>query len=295
MQKIKNLAYLLVFSLLLFSCGEYQKVLNKGSIEDQYKMAVKMYESKKYGKALRLFEKVTPAYRGKPQMERVQFMVAQSNFNEKNYSLAGYYFDRFTKNYSKSSKREEAAFLSAYSFKLASPIFSKDPTDTNKALDAFQAFINTYPNSLKIEEANKHYKEIRYKLQQKYFEIAKTYYRTAGYDMRNYKAAIQAFDNLLSDYLGSEFKEEALYYRLKSAHDFVLKSTDRRKKDRIKDAIEAYEKLKRNYPTSKFMEESNGMLATLVKEQKRVDSIIAKIEKEEKDLKEKEEVNSKEK
>ena len=46
MQKIKNLACLLVFSLLLFSCGEYQKVLNKGSIEDQYKMAVKMYEGK---------------------------------------------------------------------------------------------------------------------------------------------------------------------------------------------------------------------------------------------------------
>jgi len=241
-----------------------------------------------------LFEKVTPAYRGKPQMERVQFMVAQSNFNEKNYSIAGYYFDRFTKNYSKSSKKEDAAFLSAYSYKLASPVFSKDPTDTNKALEAFQIFINTYPNSSKIDEANKHYKEIRYKLQQKYFEIAKTYYITSGYDMRNYKAAIQAFDNLLSDYLGSEFKEEALYYRLKAAHDFVLKSTDRRKTNRIKDAIEAYEKLERNYPESKFMEECNEMLATLNKEQKRVDSIIAKVEKSAK-AKEQEEKNTKEK
>lgn len=292
MQKIKNLACLLVFSLLLFSCGEYQKVLNKGSIEDQYKMAVKMYESKKYSKALRLFEKVKPAYRGKPQMERLQFMISQSDFNEKNYSNAGYYFDRFTKNYPKSSKKEEAAFMSAYSYKLASPVFSKDPTDTNKALEAFQSFINTYPNSSKIDEANQHYKEIRYKLQRKYFEIAKTYYTTADYDMRNYKAAIRAFDNLLSDYLGSEFKEEALYYRLKAAHDFVLKSTDRRKIDRIKDAIEAYEKLKRNYPESKFMEESNEMFATLLTEQKRVNSIFAKIEKL---VKEKEEENSKEK
>ena len=292
MQKIKNLACLLVFSLLLFSCGEYQKVLNKGSIEDQYKMAVKMYESKKYSKALRLFEKVKPAYRGKPQMERLQFMISQSDFNEKNYSNAGYYFDRFTKNYPKSSKKEEAAFMSAYSYKLASPVFSKDPTDTNKALEAFQSFINTYPNSSKIDEANQHYKEIRYKLQRKYFEIAKTYYTTADYDMRNYKAAIRAFDNLLSDYLGSEFKEEALYYRLKAAHDFVLKSTDRRKIDRIKDAIEAYEKLKRNYPESKFMEESNEMFATLLTEQKRVNSIFVKIEKL---AKEKEEENSKEK
>ena len=292
MQKIKNLAYLLMLSLLFFSCGEYQKVLNKGDVEDQYKMAVKLYESKKYGKALRLFEKITPAYRGKPQMERVQFMVAQSNFNEKNYSLAGYYFDRFTVNYPKSSKKEEAAFLSAYSFKLASPVFSKDPTDTNKALEAFQSFISTYPDSDKIDEANKHYKEIRLKLQEKYFEIAKTYYTTADYDLRNYKAAIQAFDNLLSDYLGSEFKEEALYYRFKAAHDFVLKSTDRRRLERITDAFEAFEKLERNYPESKFMGDSKVMLSTLQNEQVRVEAIIEKIKAKE-ELVEKE--NSKDK
>ena len=261
-------------SFLLFSCGEYQKVLNKGTVEDQYKMAVKMYEIKKYGKAIRLFEKITPAYRGKPQMERIQFMVAQSNFNEKNYTTAGYFFDRFAKNYPSSSKLEEASFSSALSYKLASPEFSNDPTDTNKALEAFQSFINTFPTSEKIDEANQHYKELRYKLQKKYFEIAKTYYTTADYDMRNYKAAIQAFDNLLSDYLGSEFKEEALLYRLKAAHDFVLKSYDRRKPERIKDALEAHEKLIRNYPESKYLEEAKKIYATLNKEKDRINILI---------------------
>jgi outer membrane protein assembly factor BamD len=276
MQKIKNLAYLFVLSLLLSSCGEYQKVLNKGTSEEQYKMAVKMYEAQNYSKALRLFEKITPVYRGKPQMERIQFMVAQSNFNEKNYSIAGYYFDRFTKNYLKSSKKEEAAFLSAYSYKLASPRFSIDPTDTNKALESFQDFINMYPDSDKIEEANKYYSELRAKLEKKYFEIAKTYYRTADYDLRNYKAAIQAFDNLLEDFLGTKFKEEALYYRLKAAHDFVLKSTDRRKEERIEVAIEAHSKLEKNFPESQFMEDSNLMLATLQEQKTRIDALVAK-------------------
>ena len=274
MKKIKNLMLLAFLSFLLFSCGEYQKVLNKGTVEDQYKMAVKMYEIKKYGKAIRLFEKITPAYRGKPQMERIQFMVAQSNFNEKNYTTAGYFFDRFAKNYPSSSKLEEASFSSALSYKLASPEFSNDPTDTNKALEAFQSFINTFPTSEKIDEANQHYKELRYKLQKKYFEIAKTYYTTADYDMRNYKAAIQAFDNLLSDYLGSEFKEEALLYRLKAAHDFVLKSYDRRKPERIKDALEAHEKLIRNYPESKYLEEAKKIYATLNKEKDRINILI---------------------
>lgn len=292
MQKIKNLACLLMLSVLLFSCGEYQKVLNKGTVEDQYKMAVKMYETNKFGKSLRLFEKVTPAYKGKPQMERIQFMVAQANFNTKSYALSGYYFDRFVNSYPNSSKKEEAAFLSAYSYKLASPVFSKDPTDTNKALEAFQSFINLYPDSDKIEEANTHYKELRLKLQKKYFEIAKTYYTTAAYDVRNYKAAIQAFDNLLSDYLGSEFKEEALYYRFKAAHDFVVKSTDRRKLERIKDAVEAFEKLDRNYPESQYMADSKAMLSTLQSEKVRVETLTAKMKAKE-DLKAKE--NSKEK
>ncbi|WP_272148959.1 outer membrane protein assembly factor BamD [Tenacibaculum aiptasiae] len=270
MQKIKNLAYLFVMLLILSSCGEYQKVLNKGTIEEQYKMAVKMYEAQKYSKALRLFEKVTPSYRGKPQMERIQFMVSQSNFNVKNYSSAGYYFNRFTRNYPKSSKREEAAFLSALSYYKAAPRFSLDPTDTEKALEAFQGFIDNFPNSEKLGEANKYYAELRGKLEKKAFEIAKTYYRTADYDSRNYRAAIVAFDNLLSDYLGTKYKEEALFYRLKAAHDFVLKSTERRKAERIKAAIKAYEKLKKNFPESKFMKESDIMLSTLNKEQEQL-------------------------
>ena len=269
MFRMKNLLYFAFVGLLFTSCSEYQKVFNKGTVEQQYAMATKMYEAKKYNKALDLFEKITPTYRGKPQMERIQFMVAQSNFNTKNYDLAGYYYQRFTQNYPKSSKKEEAAFLSAYSYKLASPVFSLDPVDTNKALNAFQSFIDEYPDSERIPEANKYYQEIRYKLQKKAFEIAKVYYNTADYDpARNYQAAIVAFDNLLEDYLGSDFKEEALYYRLKASHDLAVRSTPRRKEIRIKDAIKAYEKLKRNFPKTKYLEDSNAMLANLEKEQK---------------------------
>lgn len=271
MQRMKNLASLFVMILILTSCGEYQKTLNKGTTEEQYKMAVKLYEANKYSKALRLFEKVTPSYRGKPQMERIQYMVANSNFNEHNYSLAGYYFNKFTLNYPKSSKKEEASFLSALSFYKATPSYSLDATDTEKALTSFQSFIDEYPNSDKFAEANKYYKEIRFLLEKKAFEIAKTYYRTAAYDARNYKASIVAFDNLLEDYLGTSFKEEALYYRLKASHDYAVKSTVRKKNERIAMAEKAYDKLKRNFPESKFLKESDEMLATLVQEKKQLE------------------------
>ena len=149
MFRMKNLLYFAFVGLLFTSCSEYQKVLNKGTVEQQYAMATKMYEAKKYNKALDLFEKVTPTYRGKPQMERIQFMVAQSNFNTKNYDLAGYYYNRFTQNYPKSSKKEEAAFLSAYSYKLASPAFSLDPIDHQKS---FRCFSKIYRRLSQIQK-----------------------------------------------------------------------------------------------------------------------------------------------
>ena len=170
----------------------------------------------------------------------------------------------------KSSKKEEAAFLSAYSYKLASPVYSLDQTDTNKALESFQSFINEYPNSSRIEEANKHYKELRFKLEKKAFEIAKTYYRTAVTDFRNYKAAIVTFDNLISDYLGTTLKEDALYYRLKAYHDLVLVSTERKKGDRIDDAIAAYDRLLRNFPKTKYLSESDKMLNKIKEEQQKL-------------------------
>lgn len=277
MQKIKNLTTLFFTILLLSSCSEYHKVLNKGKVGEQYKMAIKMYEIKKYNRALRLFEKVTPSYRGKPQMERIQFMVANSNFNEGNYSLSGYYFNKFSTNYAKSSKKEEADFLSALSYYKASPIFSLDPTDTNKAINSFQTFINNYSDSPKLDEANKYYNELRSKLEKKDFEIAKTYYRTAPSNSKNYQAAITAFDNLLEDYLGTSYKEEALYYKLKASHDFAIKSANVKKGARITVAKKAYEKFKKSFPESEYMKDSNEMLATLEFEEKELNKIINRL------------------
>ena len=273
MFKKKNFIYIAIFSLILSSCSQYQKTLSKGTVAEQYQLAVKLYEAKKYNKALNLFEKITPSYRGKGQMERIQFMVAQANFNIKSYDLSGYYYERFAQNYPRSSKKEEAAYLSAYSYMLAAPRYNLDQTETLKALDAFQNFINTYPDSKRLPEANKYYQEIRYKLQKKAFEIAKVYYTTAATDPRNYKAAIVAFDNMLEEYLGSEFKEEALYYRLKAAHDLAVKSTIRRKAERIKEAVLAYEKLIRNFPKSKFLEDSKKLVANLEKEKKKLETL----------------------
>ena len=155
MLKIKNILLLIVLSLGLTSCSEFSKVLNKGTSVEQLALATKLFDAGKYNKALQLFEKILPDYQGKAQLERIQFMMAESNYKTKNYIVSAYLYDRFTKNYPKSTKKEEASYLSAYSYYLSTPRSSLDQSDTQTAIEAFQKFIDKYPNSDKIADANK--------------------------------------------------------------------------------------------------------------------------------------------
>jgi len=84
MQKMKNLAFILIIAFFLGSCSEYSTVLNKGLNVDRYKMAVKMYEKKDYKRAIELFEKIMGPYANKPQMERIQYMISDSYFQTEN-------------------------------------------------------------------------------------------------------------------------------------------------------------------------------------------------------------------
>ncbi|NOR29407.1 MAG: outer membrane protein assembly factor BamD [Lutibacter sp.] len=268
MQKNKIYIFILLIAIGVSSCSEYQKVLNKGTVEKQYEMATKLYEIQKYNKAIQLFEKVTPNYRGKPQMERIQYMIAQAHYNTKQYTLAAYYFDKFVKNYPKSSKIEESAYLSAHSYYKASPIFSLDQKDTYEAINALQNFIFKYPNSANIADANKYVKELTYKLEKKSFEIAKQYYHTT-----DYIAAIVAFDNLLSDHLGTSYKEEALYFKFKAAYELGINSYITKKEERITNALKFHERFKRGFSKSEYLKETEKLAIELTEELKAVTAL----------------------
>ena len=250
MLKIKQIILVVLLLASFSSCSEFSKVLNKGTSAEKYTLATELYEAKKYNKSIQLFEKIIPAYRGKPQMERVQYMLSNAYYQTKNYLLAAYHFERFTKNYPKSTKQEEAFYLSAHSYYLSIPRSSLDQSDTKTAIAAFQNFIDTYPNSTKILESNKLVKEMQMRLEKKAFDIAFQYYHT-----ENYKAAVYAFDNFLSDNLGSSLKEEALYIKSKAAYSLAINSVSKKKEVRIKNALKTMKRLDYNFKNSKHKAE----------------------------------------
>jgi outer membrane protein assembly factor BamD len=255
---MKNVLYLFVLVILISSCSDFQKALKSEDVSIKFIEATKMYEAKKYAKALRLFDQIAPAYKGKPQAERMFYMYAQSLYKTEQYYLAGYQFESFVSSYPKSEKVEESAFLGAKCFSELSPVYTLDQTDTYKAIDKLQNFIDIYPESTNVAEANLLVKELREKLELKAYENAKTYNNVS-----DYKAAMVAFDNFIINFPGTPYKEKALFYKLDSAYNLAINSYQNKMEERLISAKAAYTGFVKYYNNSEYKPKADEMLARI--------------------------------
>ncbi|WP_323787827.1 outer membrane protein assembly factor BamD [Psychroserpens sp.] len=252
---MKKFVYILLLAITLSSCSEYQKALKSEDLKTKVDMATKLFEAGKFSKAEKLFKQVIPKYRGKPQAERLMFMSAMSSYQMEDYHISGYHFERFTDGYPKSDKAEEAAFLSAKSYYMLSPVYSKEQGETIEALEKLQLFINRYPDSEYLAETNKLINELDFKLEKKAFEIAKQYNKIAYFESSDYEAAIKAFDNFLIEFPGTSFREEAMFYRLDSSFKLAINSIRNKKEQRLAIAMGYYNTFIKYYPNSERTDE----------------------------------------
>ncbi len=262
---MKKILSILLFTLILSSCSEFQKALKTEEIGVKYDVASKMYDQGKYTKAIRLFEQIAPSYRGRPQAEKMFYMYAQSYFKTEQYYSAAYQFESFVSSYPKSEKIEEASYLGAISYSKLSPKYSLDQIDTYKAVDKLQTFINNYPTSQYLAEANVIVKDLREKIEKKSFETAKQYNTIS-----EHKAALVVLDNFIADFPGTKYKGEALFYKLDSAYNLAINSIESRKAERLANAKTAYLNLMKFNQGSGFKEKADAMLARIETDLKQI-------------------------
>ncbi len=264
---MKKFLLMLTVSAVLLSCNEYQKVLKSEDTSLKYDLAEKLYNEGDFKRANRLFEQISPKYVGKPQGERVMFFLAESFYKIGDYNFAGYQFERFLKSYPKSDKAMEASFLGAKSYFKLSPAYSLDQTDTDKALVKLQTFINSYPESEYMAEANAMAQELTTKNEKKAYEIAKQYTRLGKSYMLEFNiSAIEALDNFISENPGTIYREDALYLKVEATTNLALNSTVSKKKERLEEAKAAYENLMKYYPETKYSRDANNMAEKVNKE-----------------------------
>ena len=260
---MKKLISILLLLLAFSACGEYQKALKNEDAAVKFEMATKLYDEGKYSKAIRLFEQIAPSFRGKPEAEKMYYMYAQAFYKTKQYYISAGRFESFVASYPKSEKAEECSFLEAVSYSKSSPVYSLDQTETNKGIERMQAFIDEFPNSTYLEEANGIAKVLREKLEKKSFEIAYEYYKIS-----DHKSSVVALDNFIADYPGTKYKEKALFYKFDSAFIVAENSFVNKMETRLTDAKLAYQALMKFNPNTTYKAKADDMLAQIEKDLK---------------------------
>lgn len=259
---MKKIFTVLVFAVMLSSCSDYQKALKGDDIAKKYQVAEEQYEKGNYQKAIRLFDEIASIYRGKPQAQKLFYMYAHSLYKTGEYYSASYQFESFATQYPDSEKFEEASFLGAESFAKLSPRYSLDQEYTNTGIEKLQKFINNYPQSQYLPQANAALKVLTDKLEKKAYEIALNYQKTAD-AFRDYNAAMKMYDNFLIEFPGSQFKEEILFNKLVSSYNLSVNSVEDKKFERLNNAKSAYVILTKFKEDTKYKSKADEMLAKI--------------------------------
>ena len=254
---MKNLLFILVFFLSV-GCSEFQKALNSDQVALKFDMGTELYDNKKFSKASRLFAQILPQYRGKPQAQKLTYMQSMCYYNTKDLKNSSYLMERFVNSYPDSEKVEEMGFMAAKSYFMMAPGYAKDPVDIKLAIDKLQFFINSFPESDFIINANELIFNLEYRLELKDYNIALQYN-----ELTDYQAAIKSFENFLIDFPGSKLREKAMYYRFDSAYKLAINSVKWKQAERITKTVSFFNSFKSNYNDSEFLPEMESKLEML--------------------------------
>ena len=261
LMKMRNFTPIaIVFVLLLSSCSDYNKIVKSTDYEFKYKKSLEYYEAGEFVRSSTLLKELLNIYRGTSRADKVYYYYAKSQFGMKDNMMAGHYFKTLVKEFPRSEYAEESQFMVGYCFYLDSPSARLDQQVSQNAIDALQLFINLYPKSARVEEANRLIIELRDKLVYKSYLSGKLYF-----DLKNYKAAVVALSSSLKDFPDTKYREELMYMLVKAKYLLAVNSVDEKKRERLSSALDEYFTFVDEYPESKHLKEVERYHSTTVK------------------------------
>jgi outer membrane protein assembly factor BamD len=272
-RKVKNIFWVGLL-LISISCNEFLKVTKSTDYEFKVKKAKEYYDKKEYGHSSQLYQELVNIYRGTNRADQIYYYLAKSFYGLKDYTLASHYFRLLIKEFPRSSYGEESQFLIGYCLYLDSPSPRLDQATTREAIDAFQLFLNIFPTSTRVAEANQLIDKLKEKLVYKSYLSGKLYY-----DLQDYRAAVISLTNCLKEYPDSKYREELMFYMLKSKYLLGVNSVEEKKRERLNNVIDEYYTFADEFPKSKYRKEADRFFDSVKKLMNLSDEDINKIPK----------------
>ena len=251
MKTFKRLGFLLLSAVLLTSCGNYDKLVKGNDFDAKYRAAVDYYNHGNNTRAIQLLENLITHYHGKEKADSIAWYYGQTLLAEKDYYSAGYQFNSYAKRFPYNSNAEEALYIAATCKYRESPAYYLDQTQTKEAIEAFESYLNRYPQSVHVPEINKYLDELNNKLMTKAYEIAYNYYQT-----ENYNAAYVSLQAFLSNYPDSPYKEQAMFYMLASSYNYGINSQESKMKERLQQVVNDFDRFATFFSDSKYLSQA---------------------------------------
>lgn len=261
----RKIYLILLLMVVLTSCGEYQRLLKSRDPEEKYQAALTYFNDKQYVKAQTLLDDVTAYYRGTERSEDILVYLARCYMGQKLYESATNYYEAYVRNYPKGKYATEAYFQVGHCQYLDSPDARLDQEITNRAIEAFQTFVDLFPESPYAEQAYREMNEMYDKLAYKELKSAQLYYNLGSYLGNNYLSCEIVSKNALKNYPSNAYQEEFSWLILQSKYQQVVHSYEELKLERARDAQDEYYNFVTEYPDSKHRKEADKMLITIRK------------------------------
>lgn len=286
---MKKYIAIAAISLIISSCNKQHNLAMKSADKEFIlNTANEFYAQKKWSKAIALYDRLPNLVAGTEDAPEVVFKSAYANYYDKNYKLAGHQFRNFSTTFTRDPRREEAAYMSAICYFEDSSEYNLDQTSTESAINYLQDFINNYPNSERSKDINEKIEKLTARLEKKYYEQAKQYFRIA-----DYRAAVVAFENLLDEFPSTKLRQESMDFMLKSKYELGMHSIYSLKKDRLENAIAFSRQIEKEYPETSLAKNAVNMREKLSKELEKHIEYIKEIEAKKAELLEKQKEESK--
>ncbi len=259
---MKNYVILLFCSVILSSCaGEFNKVLKSTDYDYRYEFAKQSFAEGKYSHAETLLREMITLKKGTDEAQESLYMLAMSEFMNRDYDVASETFKKYYKTYPKGDYAEVAMFYDGQALFESAPEPRLDQTPTLGAIAAFQQFLDFYPQSELRPVAQSRLFDLQDKLVQKELLSAQLYYNLGGYfgninsnSESNYSSSIIVAQNALKTYPFMRNREDFALLIMKSKFQLAENSSEDKRADRYRDAEDECYGFLNEYPESKNCE-----------------------------------------
>ena len=237
--------------------GEYNKVFKSDDLDYRYEFAKQCFAEGKYNQAATLLLDLVTIKKGTDDAQESLYMLAMSQYMSADFESASETFKRYSQTYPKGDYAEAASFYVGQSLYESAPEPRLDQTPTIGAMNAYQQFIETYPDSPRRQEAQNRLYELQDKLIVKELLSAQLYYNLGGYfgninsnEESNYEACIITSQNALKQYPYSRHREDFALLVMKSKFELAENSAELRRMERYRDAEDECYGFLNEYPDS---------------------------------------------